>query len=65
MIVNWNSTMNIRFKYNKYSKVKISLKFISIFGCDNKSSTISILFLADAKISAVSLNYWIQFQKWL
>ena len=64
MNINWNIIKNIRFEFHECFWIKMSLQFISIFGCDNKSSTSSLWLLAAAKISAVSLNDWVQFQKW-
>ena len=38
---------------------------ISIFGCNNKWSTISVFPIAEAKINGELLNDCFQFQKWL
>ena len=44
---------------------KMSSQLMSIFGCDNKSWTVSVWPLKDARINGVLLNVQIEFQKWL
>ena len=44
--------------------IQMSLKLISIPGCDSKSWTISVWPLFVAKIKGVLSNIWVQFHKW-
>lgn len=51
----------IRFEFHKYFCNRISLLLISISGCDNKSSTISVWPLSAAQLSYVAFNVRVKF----
>ena len=66
IIINWNWIKNIRFEFYECFWIKIALRLISIFGCDNKWSTISVWPSNAARNNAVKLNdFLLKFQKWL